>query len=221
MIKSKLLKGRALVELKQFDGQIRSELSMVEVAYAVLGQKGEVMNFTDLLKEVIDFLDLDDQAVEKNMLQFYTNLNIDGSFISLGNNLWGLRAWYPIDSIDEELTHDNDDEEIKPRRRKKGKKSAFTTSEDEIDYNDDDPEDSDAYETEDEEEDEIEYGERVQVSTHGVMVDDEDKEDLGKYKEDLSAIGADKDEEEEELPDGVEGDLTIVEDEDLEEEEDY
>lgn len=221
MIKSKLLKGRALVELKQFDDQIRSELSMVEVAYAVLGQKGEVMNFTDLLKEVIDFLDMDDQTVEKNMLQFYTNLNIDGSFISLGNNLWGLRAWYPIDSIDEELTHDNDDEEIKPRRRKKGKKSAFTTSEDEIDYNDDDPEDSDAYETEEEEDDEVEYGERVQVSTHGVMVDDEDKEDLGKYKEDLSAIGADKDEEEEELPDGVEGDLTIVEDEDLEEEEDY
>ena len=144
------------MELKQFDGQIRSELSMVEVAYAVLGQKGEVMNFTDLLKEVIDFLDLDDQSVEKNMLQFYTNLNIDGSFISLGDNLWGLRAWYPIDSIDEELTHDNDDEEIKPRRRKKGKKSAFATSEDEIDYNDDDPEYSDAYETE--EDDEIEYG---------------------------------------------------------------
>ena len=60
----------------------------------------------------------------------------------------------------------------------------------------------------------------MQVSNHGVMVDDEDKEDLGKYKEDLSAIGADKDEEEE-LPDGVEGDLSIVEDEDLEEEEDY
>ncbi|SFH82404.1 DNA-directed RNA polymerase subunit delta [Pisciglobus halotolerans] len=209
------------MELKQFDGQIRSELSMIEVAHAVLTQKGEVMDFTDLLKEVIDFLDMNEQSIEEKMPQFYADLNVDGSFISLGENLWGLREWYPVDSIDEELTHDNDEDEIKPRRRKKGKKSAFATSEDEIDYNDDDPEDRDVYEgdeAEEEEEEEVEYGERVDVSDHGVMVDEEDEEDLGEYKADLSALGADE-EEEDDLPDGVEGDLSLIEDEDLDEEE--
>ena len=52
----------------------------------------------------------------------------------------------------------------------------------------------------------------MNVDEHGVMIDDEDKEDLGEYKADLSELGTD--DEEDELPDGVEGDLTIIEDED-------
>ncbi|MCI3028944.1 DNA-directed RNA polymerase subunit delta [Desemzia sp. C1] len=210
------------MELKQFDGQIRSELSMIEVAHAILEQKGEVMDFSDLLKEIIDYLNLSDEKVEREMTQFYTDLNIDGSFISLGDNRWGLRSWYPIDSIDEELTHDNDNEDERPRRRKKSKTTTY--GEDEIDYNADDPEDSDEYEEEEIVEDEEEekatvYGGRVDVSDHGVMIDEEDEEDLGEYKEDLSAIGADDDDEEDELPDGVEGDLTLIEDDEEEEEE--
>ncbi|MGE7365731.1 DNA-directed RNA polymerase subunit delta [Desemzia incerta] len=210
------------MELKQFDGQIRSELSMIEVAHAILEQKGEVMDFSDLLKEIIDYLNLSDEKVEREMTQFYTDLNIDGSFISLGDNRWGLRSWYPIDSIDEELTHDNDNEDERPRRRKKSKTTTY--GEDEIDYNADDPEDSDEYEEEEIVEDEEEekatvYGGRVAVSDHGVMIDEEDEEDLGEYKEDLSAIGADDDDEEDELPDGVEGDLTLIEDDEEEEEE--
>ena len=50
------------------------------------------------------------------------------------------------------------------------------------------------------------------------MIDDEDKEDLGEYKADLSELGTD--DEEDELPDGVEGDLTIIEDEDEDDTED-
>lgn len=212
------------MELTQFDGQIRSELSMIEVAHAIFEQTGEVMDFTDLLKEISDYLDLTDKKIESEMTQFYTDLNIDGSFISLGNNRWGLRSWYPIDSIDEELTHDNDNEDERPRRRKKAK---TTTYGDEIDYNADDPEDSDDYEEEVVEEEEEEdakgtvYGGRVEVSDHGVLVDEEDEEDLGEYKADLSALGTD-DDEEDELPDGVEGDLTLIEDdEEPEEDEDF
>lgn len=210
------------MELKQFDGQIKSELSMIEVAHAVLEQRGDVLDFADLLKEIATFLELTDSELKKAMTQFYTDLNIDGSFISLGDNRWGLRSWYAIDSIDEELTHDNDDDDEKPRRRKKGKKT-FGSDEIEIDYNSDDPEDyeaGDEEEEEDEEDDATEYGARVAVSDEGVLVDDEDKEDLGEYKEDLSALGAD-DDEEDELPDGVEGDLNLIEDEEEEPEEEF
>lgn len=212
------------MELKQFDGQIKTELSMIEVAHAVLEQKGDVMDFADLLSETAGYLELNDSDLEKKMTQFYTDLNIDGSFISLGSNRWGLRSWYAIDSIDEELTHDNDDDDEKPRRRKKGKKMFGS---DEIDYNSDDPEELDDYDEEDyeddeeEDEDETEYGGRVEVSDEGVLVDEEDEEDLGEYKDDLSALGTD-DEDEDELPDGVEGDLNLIEDEEDEEDtEDY
>lgn len=198
----------AFVKLTEFDGQNKNELSMIEVAHAILDQKGEILDFSTLLKEVQDFLNLNSKELTNKTSQFYTDLNIDGSFISLGENRWGLRSWYPIDFIDEEVTQGNEDEA--PRRKKRKKASAFVTGEDDIDYNDDDPEDND--EPEEDEEDDTTYGGRVDVDVHGVMVDDEDKEDLGEYKADLSELGTD--DEEDELPDGVEGDLTIIEDED-------
>ncbi|AGY80955.1 MULTISPECIES: DNA-directed RNA polymerase subunit delta [Carnobacterium] len=196
------------MKLTEFDGQNKNELSMIEVAHAILDQKGEILDFSTLLKEVQDFLNLNSKELTNKTSQFYTDLNIDGSFISLGENRWGLRSWYPIDFIDEEVTQGNEDEA--PRRKKRKKASAFVTGEDDIDYNDDDPEDND--EPEEDEEDDTTYGGRVDVDVHGVMVDDEDKEDLGEYKADLSELGTD--DEEDELPDGVEGDLTIIEDED-------
>ena len=197
------------MKLTQFDGQNKNELSMIEVAHAILDQKGEILDFSALLKEVQEFLNINSKELAVATSQFYTDLNIDGSFISLGENRWGLRSWYPIDFIDEEVTQGNEDEA--PRRKKRKKASAFVTGEDDIDYNDDDPEDDDSPE-EEEDDDATTYGGRVSVDEHGVMIDDEDKEDLGEYKADLSELGTD--DEEDELPDGVEGDLTIIEDED-------
>ena len=197
------------MKLTQFDGQNKNELSMIEVAHAILDQKGEILDFSALLKEVQEFLNINSKELANATSQFYTDLNIDGSFISLGENRWWLRSWYPIDFIDEEVTQGNEDEA--PRRKKRKKASAFVTGEDDIDYNDDDPEDDDSPE-EEEDDDATTYGGRVTVDDHGVMIDDEDKEDLGEYKADLSELGTD--DEEDELPDGVEGDLTIIEDED-------
>lgn len=104
-----------MVELTQFDGELKEELAMVDVARAILENSGEVTEFNDLLAEVAEYLELEDAKLESQMAQFYTDLNIDGRFISLGGNRWGLRGWYPVDSIDEELTHDNDEEDEKPR----------------------------------------------------------------------------------------------------------
>jgi len=206
------------VKLTQFEEQNKDELSMIEVAHAILDQKGEILDFSALLKEVQAFLNINSKEITSKTSQFYTDLNIDGSFISLGENRWGLRSWYPIDFIDEEVTQGNEDEA--PRRKKRKKASAFVTGEDDIDYNDDDPEDDDSPE-EEEDDNATTYGGRVSVDEHGVVVEDEDKEDLGEYKKDLSELGTD--DEEDELPDGVEGELTIIEDEDEEDsdEEEY
>lgn len=187
-----------VLELKQFDGQSKNELAMVDVAHAILEQTGEVTNYNDLLVQVAEYLELNDNELETEMIQFYTDLNIDGRFISLGSNRWGLRGWYPIDSIDEEITHDNDEEDEKPRRK------------DRQGFDDVDVEELD----DEEEEDGVDYGERVAVDEHGVMVDDEDEEDLGEYKEDLEDRG-DEDEEDENIVG-----LTVVDDDDVLDDED-
>lgn len=175
---------------------------MLEVAYAILEQHGDVMEFSDLVNQIQNYLGKADSDIRERLPQFYTDLNLDGSFISLGENRWGLRSWYPIDSIDEEVSHIGDDEdEDKPRRKKRKKVNAFLDMDDEnaIDYNDDDPEDADLVD-----DDEDDY------------IDDEEdeEEEIAEYNKDLSEIGAD-DIDEEDVPEGVEDELTIVDEDDL------
>ena len=143
------------MELSIFDGLNKDELSMIEVAHAILEERADVMDFSDLVNQIQNYLGKSDSEIRDALAQFYTDLNIDGSFISLGDNRWGLRSWYAIDSIDEEVNHGlEDEEEDAPRRKKRKKVNAFINDdEDAIDYNDDDPEDTDLLV--DDEEDEI------------------------------------------------------------------
>ena len=190
------------MELKALDGINKNELSMVEVAHAILETKQEVMDFNQLLVEVQSYMELSDAQLEARMARFYTDLNIDGSFISLGENRWGLRSWYPIDSIDEEIVSSMDDEDLKKRRKKRKKVNAFGTEEDLIDYNDDDPEDEDGL-LEDEDDDVIDLDDDV---------DDEEETELDAYRSDLSELGADEDLDEEVSADE---DLSIISDDEL------
>ena len=179
---------------------------MVEVAHAILEAKNEVLDFNQLLVEIQEYMELSDEALESRMARFYTDLNIDGSFISLGDNRWGLRAWYPIDSIDEEIATSMEDEEVKKPRKKRKKVNAFG-SDDLIDYNDDDPEDEELIDDEDLDSDDLDDDIDVDLE------DDVDEEDeIDAYRSDLNELGADEDLVDET---SVEEDLIIIDDEDL------
>ena len=193
------------MELKKLDGINKNELSMVEVAHAILEAKNEVLAFNQLLVEIQEYMELSDEALEARMARFYTDLNIDGSFISLGDNRWGLRDWYPIDSIDEEIATSMEDEEVKKPRKKRKKVNAFGTEDDLIDYNDDDPEDEELLDDEDLDSDDLD-------DDMDVDLDDDDEDEIDAYRSDLNELGADEDLEDEV---SVEEDLIIIDDEDL------
>ena len=194
------------MELKKLDGINKNELSMVEVAHAILEAKNEVLDFNQLLVEIQEYMELSDEALESRMTRFYTDLNIDGSFISLGDNRWGLRAWYPIDSIDEEIATSMEDEEVKKPRKKRKKVNAFG-SDDLIDYNDDDPEDEELIDDEDLDSDDLDDDIDVDLDD-----DVEEEDEIDAYRSDLNELGADEDLEDEA---SVEEDLIIIDDEDL------
>ena len=193
------------MELKKLDVINKNELSMVEVAHAILEAKNEVLDFNQLLVEIQEYMELSDEALEARMARFYTDLNIDGSFISLGDNRWGLRDWYPIDSIDEEIATSMEDEEVKKPRKKRKKVNAFGTEDDLIDYNDDDPEDEELLDDEDLDSDDLD-------DDMDVDLDDDDEDEIDAYRSDLNELGADEDLEDEV---SVEEDLIIIDDEDL------
>jgi len=172
-------KGVRRVSLRQLPKEELKEMSFIELAEQILEEKKQVTSFQDLLAEIGAVLGLPEEETERKMIQFYTDLNIDGRFISLGDNTWGLRAWYPVDQIDEEVTHT-----VKTKTKRK-KAKVVEEEEDIIDDEDLDLEDIDD-EVEDEEED--------------FADEDEEDEDLAEDEDlvddEFSDIDEDEDEEE-------------------------
>ena len=186
--------------LEKFADMNKDELSMIEVAHEILQEHGDTLEFADLTNKVQQFMGKSDEDIRERLTQFYTDLNVDGSFISLGDNMWGLRKWYPYDSIDEALVHTDDDDEGSSSKKHK-RVNAFLADVDDddddvIDYNDDDPEDTDL--------------------DSGYDDDDEENDELKEYSSDLDDFG--DDEEDDDLPDGIEGQLSELQDDDDEEE---
>ena len=186
--------------LEKFADMNKDELSMIEVAHEILQEHGDTLEFADLTNKVQQFMGKSDEDIRERLTQFYTDLNVDGSFISLGDNMWGLRKWYPYDSIDEALVHTDDDDEGSSSKKHK-RVNAFLADVDDddddvIDYNDDDPEDTDL--------------------DSGYDDDDEENDELKQYSSDLYDFG--DDEEDDDLPDGIEGQLSELQDDDDEEE---
>lgn len=135
------------MELNVFAGQEKNELSMIEVARAILEQRGRdhEMYFNDLVNEIQNYLEKSNSEIRAALPTFYSDLNVDGSFIPLGENKWGLRSWYAIDEIDEEVITLEEEDEDAPKRKKKRVNAFMDGDEDAIDYGHDDPEDEDGY----------------------------------------------------------------------------
>ena len=195
------------MKLDVFKGQNKEELSMIEVAHAILEEKGDTIAFADLTNEIQNYLGKSDEEVRARLSQFYTDLNEDGSFISLGENVWGLRSWYPYESVDEEVNHPEDEEDQPTKKKRRKKVNAFladvTDDDDVIDYSDDDPEDEDL---------------DADADVDLAATDDVAGDDLTEYKADLQNIGDDDDDEDDDaLEDGIEGQLSEFSDDDEDE----
>lgn len=195
------------MELEVFAGQEKSELSMIEVARAILETRGRnhEMYFNDLVNEIQNYLEKSNSDIREALPLFYTELNVDGSFIPLGDNKWGLRSLYAIDEVDEEIIALEDNDEETPKKRKKKRVNAFMDGdENAINYNDDDPEDEDSYEAdpvlnydEDNPDDEKSEVEAYDAEINEIAPDDLGEEvELNEEDEDYSDDEVDSEDEE-------------------------
>lgn len=77
------------------------KMSMIELANLILADQKKELNFKELFDKVAALKKFSDSQRSDLLARFYTDLNVDGRFTTLGSNLWGLKRWYPIDQTSE------------------------------------------------------------------------------------------------------------------------
>ena len=78
-----------------------AEESLIDLAYAILEERKQQLHLKTY-KEIQALNGISDADLKARLLQFYTDLNIDGRFLLNHENGWGLREWYKVETIEEE-----------------------------------------------------------------------------------------------------------------------
>lgn len=155
-----------------------AEESLIDLAFAILEEKKAAIPFEELVKLIQGLNGLSDEEMKSRLVQFYTDMNVDGRFLLENEKGWGLREWYKVEQIEEETAPS-------VKIRKKKSKAAV--------------EDEELEELEDELEEDLGFEEDFEEDFDEFVEEDEDEEEV----EDLDDIEFD----EEEVIDDIEEDL--------------
>ncbi len=162
-----------------------AEESLINLAYAILNEKRASVSFNDLLTIMQELVGYSDEEIKARLLQFYTDLNVDGRFLFNQETGWGLREWYKVEQIEEETAPS-------VKTHKKKSKAALDDEEDleedleeDIDF-DEDYEEFVEEDLDEEEEEEADDKEDI----------DFDEEDLEEIDEEIDEDFIDEDEDE-------------------------
>ena len=120
--------------------------SFVDTAYELVVKNGDSVPFATLWNGVCEELGLTEEDRVNRVSYFYTQLTLDGRFVTLGENVWDLRIRHTFDKvhIDMNEVYSEDEEELEfiPEDDDDIKDDVDRlTSEDEDDYEEDEEED--------------------------------------------------------------------------------
>ena len=169
------------------------EESLIDIGFAILEDRKNSMTLPELFEEIQKLVGYSNEQMAARKPQFYTDMNIDGRFLAIAENQWGLREWYPVEQIEEETAPT-----VKVRKKK------AKVAEDELD------------DLEEIDEDEIIFEEEFDE----FIEDDDEDEDEEDVVIDFEEAEIDEvDVIEEDLIDEEDEDFEIIDDEELEEDE--
>lgn len=86
-------------------------MSMVDVAYELMSKKKSAVNFYKLWEEVCQMKKFDDIQKDDKESLFYTNITLDGRFITVGENNWDLRSRHKFSDVHIDMNDIYADEE--------------------------------------------------------------------------------------------------------------
>lgn len=87
--------------LRERDEETLREMSMVDMVFLILKEAGQPQPFDTLYQEAAALKGFSEEEKGQLIARLFTEINVDGRFKFLGDNLWGLRSWYPVDQAEE------------------------------------------------------------------------------------------------------------------------
>ena len=99
--------------------------SMLDVTYDYLVEEDREVKFSEIWSHLIKTFSLSEEEADAKLATFYTNMMLDGRFVTLGDNIWDLRSKQKYDKIhintndvysEEEASEEKDDEELEEER---------------------------------------------------------------------------------------------------------
>lgn len=91
------------LNLRDLNQEQLTEESLINLAYGVLVEHKKPLAFKEIITAIENLNARTPEEIKANLNQFYTDVNIDGRFLILSENIWGLREWYGIDQVEEEI----------------------------------------------------------------------------------------------------------------------
>lgn len=163
------------LNLRDLTSEQLTQESLINLAHRILVEKGQAIPFNEITDQIIALGARTEAQLKDSIVQFYTDMNIDGRFLVLGESRWGLREWYAIDQVEEETAptvkvHEHEDEEIDLEIDKEDDEE-LVLEDNENDFEDESDDDLDRDLNEDEEDDELAG---LDVVEEDIDLDDED-----------------------------------------------
>ena len=92
-----------MVGLKNHSSEKRAKMSLIELAKLLMLEEKKEMKFSETFARVAELKGLNEDEKKAKIGQFYTDLNVDGSFVTTGENNWGLKRWQREEKKTEEI----------------------------------------------------------------------------------------------------------------------
>lgn len=111
--------------------------SMIELADEILNKENQAMTFLNLWNIVSREMGFTESQAEANIAQFFSDLSIDGRFVSLPGNTWDLRKRHTVANtiVDTDSISVEDEEDFLPEEEEE---DDLTDRSDESDLDEDD-----------------------------------------------------------------------------------
>ena len=118
-----------------------SEKSLLDYGFDVLSQSKEPKKFIDIFNEAVKLsgLELSESDLRVRMSKFYTQLSLDGRFITLTDNNWDLRSRHVFEQVHLDMidAYSDEDEEVDEEEQKLLREELGEVEEEEQEENDD------------------------------------------------------------------------------------